>query len=254
MDFSSKQRWSITKLATYQILPGVVSLAIFIPALLLVRDTGLPRMAALFIAILLGETPMSWYLMIRTLREEGKTLSVESLFPWRAKIGKAKIFLLGLPLAIVSMMIVFGLSMAFETPIREAFFSWVPEWMVLVAGPEGMAGSSQLGLILLWILSGAVGVLIGGFTQELYARGFLLPRAAHLGWKAVPLNALFFAMLHVAAPWGWPFFFLASLIWGAVVYKWKSVQLGLAGHIGMLAIGWLMMTLVVFGLVPPMSP
>lgn len=86
-------------------------------------------------------------------------------------------------------------------------------------------------------------------TQELYHRGFLLPRAAHLGWWAVPFNGVSFALLHLAAPWGWPFFFLAGTVWAAATYRWKSVQLGLAGHVGMLALGWLMMTLVMFGVI-----
>ncbi len=243
-------QWSISKLAIYQILPGLASLVVFVPAAWFLKGTEIPLMVALFVAILLAETPMSWYLMARTMREEGKTLSIENLFPWRKPIGKGRIILIGIPLALLSMVIIFGLSMVGEASIREALFSWVPEWLVLVAGPEGMTGSSRSGLILLWLFSGFGGVAIGGLTQELFARGFLLPRAAHLGWRAVPLNALFFTMLHLAAPWGWPFFFLGSLLWAAAVYKWKSVQLGLAGHLGMLAIGWIMMTLMVFGLLP----
>ena len=67
---------------------------------------------------------------------------------------------------------------------------------------------------------------------------------------SVPLNAGLFAMMHLAAPWGWPFFFFGALLWGAAVYRWRSIQLGLAGHVGMLALGWLMMTGMVFGFIP----
>jgi hypothetical protein len=93
---------------------------------------------------------------------------------------------------------------------------------------------------------------VGGVTQELYHRGFLLPRAAYLGQVAVPMNAALFAVAHLGAPWAWPFFFLGSVFWAWAVYRWRSIQLGLAGHIGMLGLGWIMMTAMLLGLAPPM--
>jgi len=92
---------------------------------------------------------------------------------------------------------------------------------------------------------------MGGLTQELYHRGFLLPRTARLGAGAVPFNAALFAVAHVTAPWGWPGFFLLSLPWAGAVHRWRSVQLGLIGHLGMLAVGWLGMTAMVLGWVAP---
>ena len=145
------------------------------------------------------------------------------------------------------MIFIFGLAMALEGRIQAALFSWVPDWLIVVGGPDGMAMSSRNGALAVWVLSGLVGAGIGGWTQELYHRGFLLPRASHLGWRAVFLNASAFAVMHTVAPWGWPFFFLGSLTWAAAVYRWRSIQLGLAGHVGMLAIGWLLMTAVTFG-------
>ena len=149
---------------------------------------------------------------------------MQSLFPWREPMGFWRLGLLGFGLAIAGIVIIFGLATAAEPFIRETLFSWVPEWFVLQAGPAGVEGATRTGLLVLWVLSGLVGVGIGGVTQELYSRGFLLPRSAHLGWMSVPLNASLFAMMHLAAPWGWPFFFFGALLWGAAVYRWRSIQ------------------------------
>ena len=250
MDDKTVTNWPLPRLAAHALLPGLASLAVFLPVALLLQDTGIPIMAALFIGILLGEVPVSWWLMIRGVRREGGELSADALFPWRTSPGRLRLVFLGIPLAIGGMIIVFGLASALEPAIREALFGWVPGSLVLEAGPEGMMEASRAGVITLWILSGVVGVGIGGVTQELYHRGFLLPRTAHIGAWAVPFNAGAFAVMHLAAPWGWPFFFLAALLWGAAVYRWRSVQLGLAGHIGMLALGWVFMTLAVLGVLP----
>lgn len=244
------EQWSVSTTAAYQILPGVATLLLFVPLMWGISGTTIPGMVALFVAILFGEVPVSWYLMMRTLKAEGRAVTVANLFPWRERPGPARLLFVGLGLALLGMVIVFGLAMTAEPVIQRALFAWVPEWLILRAGPEAIMGASRAGLMAVWALSGVVGIGIGGLTQELYHRGFILPRSAHFGWLAVPLNATFFAIVHLSAPWGWPFFFLASALWGAAVYHWKSIQMGLAGHIGMLALGWLMMTGIVFGLIP----
>lgn len=250
MNEKTSSNWSLRQLAGYAVAPGLASLAVFVPVALLLDGSGIPIMAALFAGILLGEVPVSWWLMIRGVRREGSQVSADALFPWRTSPGWARLALVGVPLALAGMIVVFGLASALEPPIRDALFAWVPEGLVLETGPEGMMEASRAGMVTVWILSGIVGVGIGGVTQELYHRGFLLPRTAALGAWAVPFNAGAFAVMHLAAPWGWPFFFLAALLWGAAVYRWRSVQLGLAGHIGMLALGWVFMTLAVFGVMP----
>lgn len=56
--------------------------------------------------------------------------------------------------------------------------------------------------------------------------------------------------MHRTAPWGGPVFSLAALPWTAANWRFRSVQLGLVGHVGMLLLGWLMMTGIVFGGIP----
>jgi hypothetical protein len=78
---------------------------------------------------------------------------------------------------------------------------------------------------------------------------WLLPRTQHMGRWAPAYNALLFAMLHTAAPWAWPGFFLMTLPWSYLVWWRRSVKIGLFIHIGMLALQWLGMTMVIFGFV-----
>lgn len=129
--------------------------------------------------------------------------------------------------------------------IQVAAFPWVPEWLHMTMNPEEMASLDRNILIAMWAMSVAVFAGVGGVTQELFARGFLLPRMAHLGWAAPVLNALFFAMLHVAAPWGWPIFFAASLIWSVAAYWTRSVKIALWGHVGMLLVQSTMMGVLI---------
>jgi len=105
-------------------------------------------------------------------------------------------------------------------------------------------------LLALWGLMLVAMVLVGGFTQELYARGFLLPRTEHLGKWAPAYNALMFAIFHLIAPWDWPAFFLMTIPWAYLVWWRRSVRIGLFIHVGMLTLQWLGLTLLVLGLAP----
>lgn len=127
----------------------------------------------------------------------------------------------------------------------KSLFAWVPQWAVLDMA-SGFEGISRNTLLTIWILGLVSATLLGGATQELFARGFLLPRTAHLGHGAPVLNAAAFAVLHLVSPWSWPVFFLVSLPWAFAVFRTRSIQLGLVGHVGMLVIMWLGMTAMLF--------
>ncbi len=250
MESSTHPTWTTGRLAAHHLAPGLATLALFVPLALMMRDTGVPTTVALFLAILLGEVPASWWLMRRAARREGASFGATWLFPWRGPTRLRTLLLVGPLLALGSMVVVFGVAGALEPAIRDALFAWVPDALVLDPGPMGLDGASRFGLLTLWLLSGIVGVGIGGVTQELYHRGFLLPRSEHLGAWAVPFNAILFGAMHLTAPWGWPFFAIAGLLWAWATRHFRSMYLGLIGHVGMLALGWIMMTLIVFGLVP----
>ena len=88
--------------------------------------------------------------------------------------------------------------------LLDSAFTWVPDWFVMRPDPSMFAELSRGMLLALWGLMLVAMVLVGGFTQELYARGFLLPRTEHLGKWAPAYNALMFAIFHLIAPWDWP--------------------------------------------------
>jgi len=114
--------------------------------------------------------------------------------------------------------------------------------------PESLVEQSGTVLILLWISSLLVFAGIGGVTQELFARGFLLPRIQQIGAWSPLFNATVFAVFHLASPWNWPVFLLVSLIWAYLVWKLKSMWIGVFAHIGMLLIQTLMLgALFLFG-------
>jgi hypothetical protein len=77
-------------------------------------------------------------------------------------------------------------------------------------------------------------VLLSGFVapvvEELYFRGFLLPRMEHWGWAAPVVNSFLFAVYHFYFPENVPGIFVAFLPISYVVWVKKNWRIGVIVH------------------------
>ncbi len=237
---------SLGSLVLFHLLPAVPGLLSYSLLSALMASRDVPNLMALMIIAVAVEAPVLWWVMARLGRQPGEPLA--NLFPWSRKLRLSTYLLWGIPAALFSMAMMGAVGPAAGEALREAAFAWAPDWLVMDGSPETMLTASRGVVMTMWGLS-AVMVLVAGPTQELYFRGFLLPRMAHLGWKAPLLNAALFAVFHLIAPWSWPVFFLGTLPWALLVYWKRSVRIGLFAHVGMLSLQWLMLTMMAFGVI-----
>jgi hypothetical protein len=235
--------------AILQIAPGLASVPVFALLAWMFSRQGVPNIFALTLTIILIEIPLCWAIMVHRVRQETGRFRFRDAFPWTDSIPWWQYLVIGVPLIFFSMFMIVGIVPRVDALLLNGAFNWVPDWFAMRPDPGMFATMSRPLLMTLWVLMLFGMVIGGGFTQELYSRGFLLPRTAHLGWWAPALNALLFAMLHMAAPWSWPVFFVMTLPWAYLVWWRRSVKIGLFIHVGMLALQWMVMTLVLFGVV-----
>ena len=118
---------------------------------------------------------------------------------------------------------------------------FLPSWTTQEALIRGLIGVSQtqrsitLGLAV--ILSGFVAPVV----EELYFRGFLLPRMEHWGWVAPVVNSLLFGIYHFYFPGNVPGIFLTFLPISYVVMLTKNWRIGAVVHslINLWGVFWL---------------
>ncbi len=243
-------RMSPRQAAMLQLAPGIISLPVFALLAWILAGNGIPNIFALALTILVVEVPVCWAIMLKYVRKEnGGQFSFAKAFPWSASIPWWQYLLIGLPLILFSSFMIVGIGPRVEGVLLHSVFAWVPEWFVMRLDPGMFTTLSQNMLMTLWVLMFVSMVVAGAATQELYSRGFLLPRTQHFGWWAPAFNALLFAIFHLIAPWGWPVFFLMTLPWAYFVWWRRSVKIGLFIHVGMGVLQWLGMTMVMFGFV-----
>ena len=90
-------------------------------------------------------------------------------------------------------------------------------------------GMAWLTVILGIIFNG----LLGPFVEELYFRGFLLPRMNLLGKFAPLVNAVFFSIYHFFSPWENITRIIALTPLVYTVWHKKNIRIGIFVHCGM---------------------
>ena len=108
--------------------------------------------------------------------------------------------------------------------------TWLPAWATQEALINGVTSSPPaqrpVTLLLAVLLSGFVAPVV----EELYFRGFLLPRMERWGWAAPVVNSFLFAVYHFYFPENVPGIFVAFLPISYVVWVKKNWRIGVIVH------------------------
>jgi membrane protease YdiL (CAAX protease family) len=151
-------------------------------------------------------------------------------FTWRKGVLVVGLFILAFAVSLFSI----------SGSLKDEFFHWMPDW-ALNPLPASFAdtGSSTAHV------ATAVGylvilVILGPLVEELYFRGYLLPRLGRFGAWAPLINVSLFACYHLWKPWD---AFMLILILAPTMYavwRLKDIRISIAVHIALNATGWAM--------------
>jgi membrane protease YdiL (CAAX protease family) len=167
---------SIARTVVLHLLPGALIVAFYILAAPVVRYLGFPSLMTIFLAILFVLIPFELGYLFYRARESGASLGRIVLYREPVPKGQFVVLVLGLFVwsAICSVFVYPPLGTFF---IENVFF-WAPEWSFL---EEDFARYSTVALLITWALRFIVNAIVGPIVEELYFRGYLLPRISRLG-------------------------------------------------------------------------
>ncbi|MFF0495374.1 CPBP family intramembrane glutamic endopeptidase [Nocardia aobensis] len=147
----------------------------------------------------------------------------------------AKLVAMIIPLIMWMTLLSFALAPA--NAYFKTFFTWLPYAGASDSGNnsylDGYPHSIMLATMLICLpLTGITLPLI----EELYFRGFLLPRIAHLGRWAPVVNTVLFSLYHFWSPWA----FLSRVVFTFpgywLAWRHKDIRLSIGMHVGVTAI------------------
>jgi membrane protease YdiL (CAAX protease family) len=216
------------KSVALHLLPGILTAAVFYAVAPAVMRAGYPAIAGAVIAagLVLVTAELGW--LLREAHQRTGSWAITSVLPFRPGPFTWKKALLVIGLLTWGFAVsLLGIGGSF----KDSFFSWMPGWAQdpLTGVTEGVSTATILTVVgyVLFL------VILGPLVEELYFRGYLLPRIGRFGAWAALINVSLFALYHFWKPWD---VINLIIILGPMVYvvwRTKDVRIGIALHIAL---------------------
>ena len=224
---------SLTKVVVLSLIPGFMALIFDIIAAPLVQQSGYPLFFTLVLANIIVLIPSELLILIYFGYKKNKRFSIKGIIPYRKSMPNKNLVLWIIILFAYGYVINMLIS-----PISSALkglFTWMPEVVFSVESNVIMSTNFQSysSTVLITVLIAAllVNAILIPIIEELYFRGFLLPRTSRFGKLAAILNVSLWAIYHIWAPWT----IVANIILFApiayMVMKKKDIRLSIFTHI-----------------------
>src|SRR5262252_4396067 len=209
--------------------PAAITFAAALALAPLMGRLGLPRDFSITVAFALVLTPIELGLLLRAAHRATGRWSLRALpavLAYRRPLGRR----------ILLVPVLFGLALAIAaayTPVRNALGGGLagiyPHW--LLPSYNATAGFPKVVLVATLLATLAIDGVINPAVEELYFRGYLLPRLPVAGWRAIPVSAALFSLQHYWEPWNWLLIFGLQLILTTLVVRLRCLRLGIVMHI-----------------------
>ena len=193
---STDEQHSVARTVVLHLLPGILFLAFYVAALPVVRGLGFPSLMAIFLAIVFVFVPFQLGYLVYRARRDGTSFG--EVVRYREPVPKG--LFAGL---VFSLFAWSALCAVLFTPPLDAFFlenvfSWLPESFLLT---EDFSRYSAAVLVVTWVSGLVLNGFVAPVVEELYFRGYLLPRISRLGAWAPLVNTVLFSLYHFFTPW-----------------------------------------------------
>ncbi len=221
---------SLPRSLTLHLLPGaLVTLFLALMGPFMER-MGAPAFLAVFLGIGLLIIPMELGWLLFEARRRNGSCSLEGIVLNREPMSRRKYLAFIVPGTLWIWFVYIVLAPPLDQFFIERLFSWVPSWFITgwsFAPTEYSKSILVLTAVLALVLNGIFAPIVG----ELYFRGYLLPRLAHLGLWGPLLGGLLFSLYHFFTPWENPIRLLVVLPLVYLVTWTRNIYWGMIVHL-----------------------
>jgi len=229
---------SLLKSLGLHVLPGLLTTIAFLLLKPLLDSSGYPPLLAFLLAVLLVDLPILLGVMLSEGKKQNGRYSLEGVVLYREKLSWktfALVFVGAFVAVYVLMMVVIPISGLWA----DSLFSWLPDWMFLDEQTQYQAFARNALMVTFTLYLVLIGVALP-WVEELYFRGYLLPRLSRYDKWAPLLGGLFFGLYHAWQLFGFPTVFLMGAALGYVVWWKRDVRIGIGMHVFQNVLGGLM--------------
>jgi membrane protease YdiL (CAAX protease family) len=233
-DRGSEEDLSFTFVVILHLLPGVLlmgAVLLLAPPLI---ERGVPYELVHIASALLTIVPFMVGAMFLYGRARYGRASLREVVGFREPMPLWQYAALYVPMLALAFAVLFATA-PISTFLAEQAFFWLPPYLLPSWEPpvEPAQGLALFALLAKLIFDGFAFPII----EEVYFRGFLLPRMTYLGLFAPAASALLFAVWHFWQPYNWPLIFLLVLVNAYVVWWKRNIIIAMLLHCSANTIG-----------------
>ncbi len=221
-DQQESKTLAIRKSILLHLAPGILTGVFYFLVQEPLHKMGYPSIFALMLAIAFVIVPIELGYLLHKGKQKNGRYTLKGIISYRQPISIWQ-YLFSSLLVFIVVGLIFTVMKPVDGFLQEKLFSWVPK---LESGLDG--NYSKTHLIITYITMVIFGVIIGPLVEELYFRGYLLPRMT--GKFSNLSHSLLFAAYHVFTPW---MFFARTIGLLPLIYavKKKNIYIGITVHI-----------------------
>lgn len=218
----------------YHFYPGFLITFFFVIITPFIVKEGLPPQLSMMLAIVVVVVPVILLHLNKAKQKEGVN-RIRDLVVYNEKLATRKLTLYTTGL-IVFAFLIFGLTQPLNEIISEKLFYWLPDWYKV----RDFDGYSKTVILITLVLNLLLNGLLAPYLEELYFRGYLLPRMQTWGKLAPLVSAVLFSLYHFWQPQIYLTLMIALFPMTYLVWKTKCLKLAIYVHCGLNIIGALL--------------
>ncbi|WP_370095647.1 lysostaphin resistance A-like protein [Winogradskyella sp.] len=231
---------STTKLVWLHLYPGLLIGGLYILLTPSINNFGYPSIMSLMISALLVIIPLELGYLLYAAKSSGNRTIRDILVNKAIGVRKFIGIIIG---GIVLSFLVVGLMQFVDDSIKKNVFEWLPNWYMY--DEEFKNGYAKQALMVTGLLRIFFDGLIIPYIEEIYFRGYLLPRIKAKGIVTPILATILFAMYHFWQPWNYPSLLAVSAILVFPAWYFKNYKISLYIHVTINFIGAILFYLMI---------
>lgn len=211
--------------------PGIILTLYFVLATPFYYQIGVPPQMILLIGVPIIIIP-TIYVHLKNARISENLDKISDLLIYDAELPKLKLYLYVAGLVVFSFF-VYGVTLPVNAYFSDNLLIWLPEWYKV----QDFSGYSREIIILTLVLNFVFNGFLAPIAEEVYFRGYLLPRMERLSFWAPVINAVLFSMYHFWQPQIYLTLIVSLLPMTYLTWKTKCLRLAIYTHCALNLIG-----------------
>ncbi len=238
------EQHSLRRSLALHVLPGALIVVVFAVSAPLVMRMGFPPLFAMVTTgMLVGLGFQLWHLLTEGRKRNG-TWSLNGIVLYQEPMPLWQ-YLVWVPLFTITAFAINGLTSPLGAALLNAL-PWLPDWFEM-RNLSMLASYSRPALLVTFALYLLLNGIAAPIIEEMYFRGYLMPRLSRFGrWTAL-VEATLFTIYHIWQPYYWITQFFSMLPIVAAVAWRRNIKLGIVAHMALNIIGGLLLMARVLG-------